>query len=439
MNGAQALIRTLVDAGVDVCFTNPGTSEMHFVAALDAVPEMRGVLGAVRGRGDRRGRRLRADGRAGPPRRCCTSARAWATGWPTCTTRAGRTPRSSTSSATTRPTTSGSTRRWSPTSTRWRGSSRGWVRRSAQHGRRRRRRGRRRSRRRRTAPGRVATLILPADVSWSEGGEPRRAVPRRRRRRPVADGRHRVRGGRAAQRGAVRAAARRSRAAASRAWRRPAGSPRPPAPGCWPRRSRRGSSAARACPPSTGSPTWPSWRRPARRRTSHLILAGARSPVSFFAYPGKPSELVPEGCAGARAGRPARRRARRAGGTGRPGRAAGAEPLRQPAPRPELPAGDLTPRTRPRSSARCCPRARSSSDEANTSGLLAARGDRGRAAARLAHADRRRDRPGTAGGHRRRRSPARTARCSPSRPTAAPCTRSQRCGRRPGRSSTSPR
>src|SRR5436853_2070345 len=43
-NGAQALIRTLVDAGVRVCFANPGTSEMHFVAALDSVPEMRGVL-----------------------------------------------------------------------------------------------------------------------------------------------------------------------------------------------------------------------------------------------------------------------------------------------------------------------------------------------------------------------------------------------------------
>ncbi|MCU0269714.1 MAG: acetolactate synthase large subunit [Acidimicrobiales bacterium] len=44
MNGAQALIRTLVDAGVDTAFTNPGTSEMHFVAALDDVPEMRGIL-----------------------------------------------------------------------------------------------------------------------------------------------------------------------------------------------------------------------------------------------------------------------------------------------------------------------------------------------------------------------------------------------------------
>ena len=49
MNGAQALIRTLVAAGVDVCFMNPGTSEMHFVAALDDVPEMRGVLALFEG------------------------------------------------------------------------------------------------------------------------------------------------------------------------------------------------------------------------------------------------------------------------------------------------------------------------------------------------------------------------------------------------------
>jgi len=44
MNGAQSLIRTLANCGVDVCFGNPGTSEMHFVAALDSVPEMRPVL-----------------------------------------------------------------------------------------------------------------------------------------------------------------------------------------------------------------------------------------------------------------------------------------------------------------------------------------------------------------------------------------------------------
>ena len=49
VNGAQALIRTLVACGVDTCFMNPGTSEMHFVAALDAVPEMRGVLALFEG------------------------------------------------------------------------------------------------------------------------------------------------------------------------------------------------------------------------------------------------------------------------------------------------------------------------------------------------------------------------------------------------------
>ena len=43
-NGAQTLLQTLVQSGVEVCFTNPGTSEMHFVAALDTVPEMRAVL-----------------------------------------------------------------------------------------------------------------------------------------------------------------------------------------------------------------------------------------------------------------------------------------------------------------------------------------------------------------------------------------------------------
>ncbi|EUA87067.1 thiamine pyrophosphate enzyme, N-terminal TPP binding domain protein [Mycobacterium ulcerans str. Harvey] len=49
MNGAQALINTLVDGGVDVCFANPGTSEMHFVAALDTVADMRGVLALFEG------------------------------------------------------------------------------------------------------------------------------------------------------------------------------------------------------------------------------------------------------------------------------------------------------------------------------------------------------------------------------------------------------
>src|SRR5579864_7175246 len=49
MNGAESLVRTLVAGGVNVCFTNPGTSEMHFVTALDRVDGMRCVLGLFEG------------------------------------------------------------------------------------------------------------------------------------------------------------------------------------------------------------------------------------------------------------------------------------------------------------------------------------------------------------------------------------------------------
>ena len=49
INGAESLVRTLVFNKVDVCFTNPGTSEMHFVAALDKVPGIKCVLGLFEG------------------------------------------------------------------------------------------------------------------------------------------------------------------------------------------------------------------------------------------------------------------------------------------------------------------------------------------------------------------------------------------------------
>ncbi len=44
MNGAEALVRTLAASGIEVCFANPGTSEMHFVSALDGVADMRAIL-----------------------------------------------------------------------------------------------------------------------------------------------------------------------------------------------------------------------------------------------------------------------------------------------------------------------------------------------------------------------------------------------------------
>jgi acetolactate synthase-1/2/3 large subunit len=49
MNGAESLVQTLTKGGVEVCFTNPGTSEMHMVAALDRAPEMRCFLGLFEG------------------------------------------------------------------------------------------------------------------------------------------------------------------------------------------------------------------------------------------------------------------------------------------------------------------------------------------------------------------------------------------------------
>lgn len=45
MNGAESLVHTLINCGVKVCFANPGTSEMHFVAALDRIPGLRCVPG----------------------------------------------------------------------------------------------------------------------------------------------------------------------------------------------------------------------------------------------------------------------------------------------------------------------------------------------------------------------------------------------------------
>src|SRR5262250_2281286 len=170
MIGAQALIRTLTGCGVDVCFSNPGTSEMHFVAALDAVPQMRGVLclfegtatGAADGYGRMTGRPASALLHLGP---------GLANGLANLhNARRARTPLVTVvgDHATYHK------RHDAPLESdieALAGSVSGWVRRSA-----------------RSAdagadtadavtaalspPGQVATLILPADVGWSDGGEP---------------------------------------------------------------------------------------------------------------------------------------------------------------------------------------------------------------------------------------------------------------------------
>ncbi len=49
MNGAESLVHTLIKSGIDTCFANPGTSELHFVSAVENVPGMRCVLNLFEG------------------------------------------------------------------------------------------------------------------------------------------------------------------------------------------------------------------------------------------------------------------------------------------------------------------------------------------------------------------------------------------------------
>ena len=49
VTGADVLIKALANAGVEVCFANPGTSEMQLVAAIDGEPRMRAILGLFEG------------------------------------------------------------------------------------------------------------------------------------------------------------------------------------------------------------------------------------------------------------------------------------------------------------------------------------------------------------------------------------------------------
>lgn len=60
MNGAEALVATAAQAGVEVCFANPGTTEMPPVAALDGEPPRASRSRTLRGRRDGRGRRFQA-------------------------------------------------------------------------------------------------------------------------------------------------------------------------------------------------------------------------------------------------------------------------------------------------------------------------------------------------------------------------------------------
>lgn len=290
MNGAQALINTLVDGGVDVCFANPGTSEMHFVAALDTVPRMRGVLalfegvatGAADGYARIAGRPAAVLLHLGPGlgnglanlhnARRARVPMLVVVGDHATYHKKYDAPLESDIDALA-------------------GTVSGWVRRTE-----------------RTADvasdaaeaiaasragSQVSTLILPADVSWSDGAQ---AVPTTPAHPAGAEPRLAFEvvevlrsgeptvlmiGGDATRGPGLAAAARIAQATGARLL-------------CetFPTRLERGA----------GVPAVERLAYFAEAATAqldgakHLVLAGAKSPVSFFAYPGMPSDLVPAGC-----------------------------------------------------------------------------------------------------------------------------------------------
>ena len=292
MNGAQALLRTLVAGGVDTCFMNPGTSEMHFVAALDQVPAMRGVLalfeGVATGAADGYARMAEKPAAVllhlGPglgngianlhnARRARTPMVAVVGDHATYHKRYDAPLESDIDALAS--------------------NVSGWVRRSLK-----------------TAelpadaveameaasgpPGQVATLILPADVSWSEGAEP--AQPARRRGlnppddRAVAEVSDALRsgqpvgflvGGAACRADALEKIGAVAAATGARII-------------CetFPARLERGAGRV-----ETERLAYLGEMAVAQLDgLAHLVLVDAKSPVSFFAYPGKPSDLVPDGC-----------------------------------------------------------------------------------------------------------------------------------------------
>ena len=363
MIGAQALIGTMVGNGVRVCFANPGTSEMHFVAALDAVPEMRGVLtlfegvatgaadGYARMSGDPAGVLLHLGPGLGNGLANLHNARR--AGVPMLVVIGDHAtyhkkydaPLESDIDAVA-------------------GTVSGWLRRS-------------------TSPAQaaadaaeaiafaranqqIATLILPADVSWSPGAEI--AEPYVPQVNPpfsavtdieaaLASGEPTVIliGGDATRRSGLDAGARLAQRFGARLM-------------CetFPTRLERGAGI----PAAERIAYFGEAAAAQLAGTRHLILAGAAAPVTFFGYPGKPSDLVPEGCSvhtlAARAGAAdalnalADRLARDV-----------AAPLAA-ATRPDMPSGPLTVQTSAAVIGALLPERAIVVDESNTSGLLLA-------------------------------------------------------------------
>lgn len=290
--GAYALIRTLVDAGVTTCFTNPGTSEIHFVAALDSAPEMRAILtlfeGVATGAADGYARMTEA-----PAATLLHLGPGLGNGLANLhNARRAKVPVVNIVGDHATYHTQYDVPLQSDIETIARNVS-AWVRTSATT-----------EQLTRDAveaitaavgpPRQVATLIVPADVSWQEGAEP--VAPSLPAASPALSGEiidavaRAIRegrrigillGGRALLERGQMAAARIAAVTGARLF----------AERTAPRLAR-----GAGLPPVERLAHWPELVLRQLDGLEHLVVADARAPVSAFAYPGQPSSLVPAGC-----------------------------------------------------------------------------------------------------------------------------------------------
>ena len=291
MNGAESLVRTLVGGGVTVCFSNPGTSEMHFVAALDRVPEMRCVLALFEGVATGA-----ADGYARMTDRPAATLLHLGPGLANGLANLHNASKASTpivnivgDHATYHrqydaPLTSDIETAARPFS--------GWVR-TSPDARRVAADGAAAIAAALSPPGQVATLILPGDTAWNEGSGPAPVPPVAPPSRVSAE--------------AVRAAAEALQAGETSLLLL-----------AGPALRQRGLElAARICAKTGAKMLAQTFNRRIERGAGrmpieripypvdqavnalagfrHIVLAGSRVPVAFFAYPDKPSLLAPEG------------------------------------------------------------------------------------------------------------------------------------------------
>ncbi|MCJ7783716.1 MAG: acetolactate synthase large subunit, partial [Desulfobacterales bacterium] len=293
MNGAESLIRTLIASDVEVCFANAGTSEIHFVLALDKIGGMRCILGmaetVVTGCADGYARMAEK-----PAMTLLHCGPGFANGIAnTHNARRANTPMLNIvgdQASTHRPFDP-------PLTADTEGLARAvshWVRTSGS-AQQISSDGAEAVQAARTPPGQIATLIVPADVAWSEGSGPAAPLPVAARPRVAPEVLRTVArilrtgepamlllNGQALSEAGLFAAHRIAHAAGAKL-RTPTQVAR--------------MARGRGRVPVERVPYVVDTALSVLSGLKHVILVGAKPPMGFFAYPGKPSLMAPQDCA----------------------------------------------------------------------------------------------------------------------------------------------